>query len=118
MIIEQQIEKALKKRNILTQNTTSSWRPHSQLVAQYCPQHFDPNKYNWELHSWAVARFNPKNLDPEKYNWVADSDTVIKYCPEKLDINKANLRHIRAHFPKYNNMSLGQIKKQAILNKL
>ena len=57
-------------------------------------------------------------LETEKYNWVADSDTVIKYCPEKLDINKANLRHIRAHFPKYNNMSLGQIKKQAILNKL
>ena len=47
MTLEKKIEKILKKKEVLSNYTEFRWIDHSELVARYCPQYIDPEKYNW-----------------------------------------------------------------------
>ena len=95
-----------------------NWEEYSYSIAKYCPQYFDTNKFNWKEHSWAITCYCPQHFDSKKFNWEVYSCTIIGFCPEKLDINKANLENITKYFSQYKNMTLEEIKKTAILNKI
>ena len=95
-----------------------SWKTHSWVIPKFCNQLFDSNKYNWKEFSYYVSNYAPNLLNQEQYNWKNDSWGIVLYCPEKLDINKAYIPNIIETLPEYKNMSLKQIKTQAILNKL
>ena len=105
MISEEKIKEKLINNKSFKKNTllwTSlhknpfSWTFFSTAVLQYCPEYFDPEKFNWNSYSWAI----------------------IHYRPEFLDFNKANLKNITQNLTKYKDMSLKEIKKRAILNRL
>ena len=114
---------SIKIINILKKNKVKnwhkfSWKRTSYLVPIYCPEYFNPSKFNWEKYSWAVPWFSPQHFNSKKYNWEDNSWAIIHYRPELLDVNKADLKNIIETFPKYKGMSLKEIKKKAILNKL
>ena len=118
MTNEQKIEKLLIKKKILCDKESFSWDEHSDYVAIFCPQLLNIKKYDWKNWGREIAEHCPQHFDTNKYNWRNHSWAVIKYCPEKLDTSKANLKNILEIFPQYKNMSLEEIKKKAILNKL
>ena len=117
MTNEQNITQILVEKGII-KYIPFSWEEHCDLVIRYCPTLFDTNKYDWKYYSREIAKYAPQHFDPKKYNWKEDSWAVIKYCPEKIDINKINLKNIIKKLPKYKGMSLEEIKKHALLNKL
>ena len=114
MTTEQQIEKILKEKNILNKERSFSWVEHSALVAEHCPQYINSQKYNWYDCSWVIAGNCPQHIDPIKYNWEKDSWAIVKYCPEKLDLDQASLTSITQWLREYKNLSLKEIKEQAI----
>ena len=118
MTIEEQIENILRKNNLLISNQKFNWETDSKYVAQYCHQLFDTNKYNWKNDSQYLALFCPQHIDVEKFNWLLDTWSILMHCPEKLDLNKACIKNIHYWFPEYKNISLDQIKKKSMLNKL
>ena len=63
------------------------WENESSAVVLYCPKNFDPDRFNWENGSWAVACEMPDKLDVNKFNWQKYSDYVAEYCPDKLKKN-------------------------------
>ena len=118
MTTEQKIKEILVEKYILNEEDPYIWEEECWAVLIHCPQYFKTNKYNWERYSAYIAEFSPQHLDTNKYNWEKGSLAVVKYCPEKLDIKKANLENIIKKFPQYKNMSLKEIKKISILNKV
>jgi len=61
-------------------------------VAQYCPEHFDGNKYNWREYSEYIAKYCLEYFDPELYNieddyWARQEllkhPNLIKKLPKK-----------------------------------
>lgn len=67
-----------------------NWKRYSNYVTEHCPEKIDPERYNWENFSYCVAQYAPDKIDADKYNWFKDSWAIAKYCPEKLDPNKYN----------------------------
>jgi len=72
------------------ENNCFDWKNNSWAVAKYCPDKFDPDKYNWKEDSWAVAKYCPDKFDPDKFNWENQSYAVAEYCQDKLDPDKFN----------------------------
>ena len=92
MTNEGKITKILKKKQKrwpygppLEEGENFSWTDHSDCVAKYCPQYFDPKSYDWQDHSRYIARYCPEHFDSKLYNWKKDAKYVAEYCPDKID---------------------------------
>ena len=118
MTNEQKIGREINRHGPFIHAERFSWEIHSEYLAKYCPQYFNPDEYNWTECSEYLAKYCPQHFDSDKYDWEYDSWAVVQYCPEKFDINKANLKNIIKYLPEYRNMSLEEIKQKAILNKI
>ena len=108
----------LVKKEVIDDYKTFKIYTDSKLIPQYCPEYTKNNFFNWNNASAEVARFSPEYINPTKYNWENYSWAVVQYCPEKLDINKGSYANIVRRFNEYQNLSLKEIKAQAILNKV
>ena len=75
------------------ENDCFDWENDSWAVAQYAPQHFDPEKYNWDRYSGAIVRYAPQYFDPEKFNWEKYSWAIVRYAPQFFDPEKYNWEH-------------------------
>ena len=70
------------------QNNCFDWVKHSDYVAIYCPENFDPDRFNWRDYSWIIAKYAPIYFDPDRYNWAKHSWAVSEFCPDKLQLKK------------------------------
>ena len=76
------------------------------------------DEFEWEDYSDTIVKYLPQYISHSEFDWLQYSHLVLKLHPTELDINKACIDDIIHHYPKFENMSLKQIKKQAIINKL
>ena len=74
--------------------------------------------FSWEEDSDLIPKNAPQFIKNPLFNWENSSYQVIEHCPEKLDIKKAYLDNITYYLPQYKNMTLEEIKKHAIIDKL